>query len=78
VDESEQWFGLSWADGKAHTIGGQIMERLGRVPKSGEKLMVHGMQLEVERVRRNAVETVLVTPFGWDKAGGDEREPTDV
>lgn len=78
VDESEQWFGVSWADGKAHTIGGQIMERLGRVPKSGEKLMVHGMQLEVERVRRNTVETVLVTPHGWSKAGVDEREPTDV
>jgi CBS domain containing-hemolysin-like protein len=54
------------------------MERLGRVPKSGEKLVVHGVQLEVERVRRNAVETVLVTPTGWGETAADEGSVTDV
>jgi CBS domain containing-hemolysin-like protein len=78
VNEAEQWLGLRWADGKARTIGGQIMERLGRVPKSGEKLVVHGVQLEVERVRRNAVETVLVTPTGWGETAADEGSVTDV
>lgn len=76
VDEAEQWLGLLWKDGKAHTVGGQIMERLGRVPKAGEKLVVHDVQLEVERVRRNAVETVLVTPAGKSRLG--ERNVTDV
>jgi CBS domain containing-hemolysin-like protein len=64
VEEAAAWLGVEWEDGKAHTIGGQIMERLDRVPEPGDRLSVHGVQLEVERVRRHAVESVLATPAG--------------
>lgn len=78
VDEAEQWLGLLWREGKARTIGGQIMEMLGRVPTAGEKLVMHGVHVEVERVRRTAVETVLVTPTGWDEVAADDGSVSDA
>jgi putative hemolysin len=57
----EKWTGVTWT-GDAYSIGGLIIERLGRFPESGEKLTIDGVEIEVEQVRGHAVESVLLKP----------------
>ncbi len=61
LDEAERWVGTRW-EGDADTVGGLVMERLGRIPGEGDRLEIDGVALEVERVDRRAVVTVLATP----------------
>jgi CBS domain containing-hemolysin-like protein len=53
------WVGTVW-DGSSDTVGGLIMERLGRIPAAGDALEIDGAAVEVEAVRRRAVVSVLV------------------
>jgi len=61
LDEAARWVGAEW-EGDAYTVAGRVLEAMGRVPTPGERVVIDGAQVEVERVRRHAIETVLVTP----------------
>lgn len=61
VDDAEQWMGVLW-EAEADTIGGHIADVLGRLPESGERLTIDGVDVEVERVMRHAVSSVLARP----------------
>ena len=52
-----------WSRGDVTTVGGLVMEILGRVPKAGESLQVGGYKLVVERVVRRRVERVYLEPL---------------
>jgi CBS domain containing-hemolysin-like protein len=52
-----------WSRGDVTTVGGLVMEILGRVPKAGESLQVSGYKLVVERVVRRRVERVYLEPI---------------
>lgn len=52
-----------WTRGDVTTVGGLVMEILGRVPKAGESLQVSGYKLVVERVVRRRVERVYLEPL---------------
>lgn len=62
IDEAARWHASRWDGAAATTIGGLVQEVLGRVPAEGERLMVHGVEVEVERMDGPAVATVLVVP----------------
>jgi len=49
--------------GDVSTIGGLVMDLLGRVPRAGEELMVGGHRLVVERVVRRRIERVYLEPL---------------
>jgi putative hemolysin len=49
--------------GDVATVGGLVMEILGRVPKAGESLVVDGYRLVVERVVRRRVQRVYLEPL---------------
>ncbi len=49
--------------GDVATVGGLVMEILGRVPKAGESLVVEGYKLVVERVVRRRVQRVYLEPL---------------
>lgn len=49
--------------GDVTTIGGLVMELLGRVPRAGEELLVGGHRLVVERVVRRRIERVYLEPL---------------
>lgn len=51
-----------WTRGDVATIGGLVMEILGRVPKPGEAIFLDGYKLVVERVVRRRVERVYLEP----------------
>lgn len=61
LDEASRWVGAHW-EADAYTVGGLVMEQLGRVPVAGDVVEVDGTKIEVERMRGRAVETLLVTP----------------
>lgn len=69
LDEAEPWVGTLW-EGEADTVGGRVVEALGHLPAPGERVVVDGVEVEVETVARRAVRTVLARPRPADDAGG--------
>ncbi|WKW12656.1 hemolysin family protein [Pseudogemmatithrix spongiicola] len=61
LDEATPWVGVHW-EADAYTVGGLVMERLGRLPVAGDALEVDGVRIEVEALRGRAVEWLVVTP----------------
>ena len=61
LDDAMEWTGAAW-QGEADTVGGYITEVLGRVPEVGERLVVGGVDLEIEQVEHQTVVSVLATP----------------
>ncbi len=61
VDEARVWVRAPWTS-EADTLGGLLMERLGRIPEAGDTLDIDGVRVEVEEVERRAVVTILALP----------------
>jgi putative hemolysin len=53
----------------AHTIGGLIIEELGRAPQVGDVVEVAGVRLQVEAVDELSVSQVCLTLLGKSSAG---------
>jgi len=62
IVEVNDRFGLPLRSDEAHTVGGLVMEALGRIARTGDRAEVSGVQLEVERMTGRRIETVLITP----------------
>jgi putative hemolysin len=55
LDELSETLGVDVQSEEVGTVGGLIMERLGRVPRAGEQLEIAGFRVVVEQVRRRQV-----------------------
>jgi putative hemolysin len=55
LDELSEKLGVDIESEEVGTVGGLIMERLGRVPRAGESLVIEGFRVVVEQVRRRQV-----------------------
>ncbi len=55
LDELSDTLGVEIESEEVGTVGGLIMERLGRVPRAGERLEIAGFRVVVEQVRRRQV-----------------------
>lgn len=62
LDEAEQWTRVLWEDEEADTIAGLVLHKLGRLPLIGERVIIDGVLLEVERMDGPAIVSLLVTP----------------
>ena len=56
LDELSEALGEQFEDKDITTVGGLIFQRLGRVPRAGETLTLHGFRVVVERVVRRRVD----------------------
>lgn len=65
-------FGLALRAEAAHTLGGLVMERLGRVAQEGDEVVVGNAALRVERMTGRRIETVIASPAppGPGRPGG--------
>lgn len=63
LDELEPLLGVR-LEGDVATIGGLALNELGRLPQQGDKLLIQGIQIEVESLSRHAVSSVLITRPG--------------
>ncbi len=61
LDEAQAWTGVPWDGYEAVTVGGRVAAELGRIPEGGERLLVNGVPVEVERMDGQTVVAVLVT-----------------
>lgn len=59
VNELERWLDADWTNGSTHTVGGRVVQEFGRVPTEGERIVIDDVEVEVERVRSNAVRSIL-------------------
>jgi len=55
------WTGVWW-QGDAYTAGGLVLAVLGRIPIAGDTLDIDGVAVEVERVSRHVIESILIVP----------------
>ncbi|HSM08608.1 MAG TPA: hemolysin family protein [Gemmatimonadota bacterium] len=58
LHDTTPWVGVAW-EGDSDTVGGLVMERLGRIPEPGDRLDIEGVTVEVESMDRLAVVSVL-------------------
>lgn len=63
LDDLSDLTGHDFRRGDVATVGGLVLELLGRVPRAGESLTVDGFRLVVERVARRRVQRVYVEPI---------------
>ncbi len=63
LEELSELTDHDWTRGDVSTVGGLVMEILGRVPKAGESLTVDGYRVVVERVVRRRVHRVYLEPL---------------
>jgi putative hemolysin len=56
LDELSEALGEHFEDKDITTVGGLIFQRLGRVPRAGETLTMHGFRVVVERVIRRRID----------------------
>lgn len=72
LDEVSDLLGVDLRHEQVSTLGGLVYEVLGRVPRAGEELTLHGYRVVVERVVRRRVHRVyferiaLAEPTEWD------------
>ena len=63
LDDLSELTGQDFRRGDITTVGGLVMELLGRVPRAGESMSVGGYRLVVERVVRRRIERVYLEPL---------------
>ncbi|HVS13717.1 MAG TPA: hemolysin family protein [Thermoanaerobaculia bacterium] len=59
VDRAARWTAAPWPTG-ADTVAGAVLGAFGRLPSPGERTEIGGLEVEVERMERHAVISVLV------------------
>jgi CBS domain containing-hemolysin-like protein len=62
VAEVEEQFGVRLPGHRATTIGGRVAELAGRIPATGERVVVAGLELDVLRATPTRVERVVIRP----------------
>ena len=68
--EVQERFGVDLPSEEAHTLGGLVMELLGRVALTGDVVEVQGCRLEVDGMTGHRIDMVLITPRR-EPAGGE-------
>lgn len=61
-DEAQRWIGLLWK-GESNTVAGLVTEALKMLPSPGDRVLIQGLEVEVEDVEERVVRSVLVRPI---------------
>jgi len=73
VSEAGEWTRARWTSSYA-TVGGLVASILQQTPRPGDRVMIDGVEVEVERVEKRAVTSVLLRPL---PAGGEQDDAHD-
>jgi CBS domain containing-hemolysin-like protein len=74
IDEAERDLGVELPAGDYDTLGGLIMERLGRVPVPGDRVELDSASLWVDRMEGRAVAQVRLLPRAPDNGRADAED----
>lgn len=61
LQEAERWLGRAW-EGTAATLGGHIVQHLGRLPRQGEQLDIDGARVTILEMGPTTVRSIAFTP----------------
>ncbi len=64
IDEAVAGLGVELPEGEYETVGGFLMDRLGRIPKRHDSIEHNGWRLQVRSMHRRRVVQVLIEPNG--------------
>ena len=56
-------------EGESSTLGGFLVERIERLPRVGERLVIDGVRVEVEGMAGSTVASVLAVPATEQRGG---------
>jgi magnesium and cobalt transporter len=62
IEEFNSFFGTQFSDEEFDTIGGLVMNYLGRLPRRGETFMLGGLEFKVLRADRRRLDMLRVIP----------------
>jgi CBS domain containing-hemolysin-like protein len=77
VDEVEDHFGVELPEGEFDSLGGFVLDQLGRLPAAGERLRWRNLHFTVEAVAENRIQRLRVVrdaTTAGDEEEGDEGE----
>ena len=74
VDAFNETFGCDFDDQTAHTVGGQILHYLGRVPRRNESVELKGLLFRVVRADNRRLYTLMVEDL---RQREEDTEPTE-
>jgi CBS domain containing-hemolysin-like protein len=60
VAQIEDRFAVQFPAGQASTIGGRLVELAGRVPATGERFLIRGLELDILHASPTRVERLLI------------------
>jgi CBS domain containing-hemolysin-like protein len=75
LHEIEANFGVEIETEEVSTIGGLVTSELGRIPESGEKLTLFGLQIEITQSDETRIIEVRVRP---DASSSEEESPESI
>lgn len=74
LDDAEAWLPAPWS-GPAATIGGHIVNALGRLPSTGERFEIDGASVTVTEMGRTAIRWIVVHPHRSPAAADEAAAP---
>jgi putative hemolysin len=60
----EERFGVTLPDGRSTTVAGRIVEWAGRIPNSGERFLVRGLELDILEASPTKIERMIIRSGG--------------
>ncbi len=60
--------GTHWTSTDFDTVGGLVLNRFGRMPKRGERILLDGLQFQVLRADSRRLHSLLVEPLAQDSS----------
>jgi len=80
IEEVESGLGIKLEDIKVETIGGFIVSKLGRIPRTGEEFRMDNIKFEIVESEPNRIEKILMKVLEMgeidkiERAGDDQKE----
>jgi CBS domain containing-hemolysin-like protein len=76
VDDVEDAFGVILPEGEFDSIGGFVLDRIGRLPRAGEELRARGLRIRIEEVNSHRIQKLHIwrvpTPEGDEEDQGSK------
>jgi len=66
ISEVEEILGLDLEEVESSTIGGYLIEKLGRIPEKGEEIDIPPLKFFVEEVEPQRIKTIRVKKVGYE------------
>jgi len=74
VDDVEDAFGVVLPEGEFDSIGGFVLDRIGRLPRAGEELRACGLRIRVEEVNSHRIRKLHISRLPPPEADGEQQE----